>query len=295
MDAISDDGANAITIIAFIGSVFSPYYAAARWLGRGDPHNHCALNVALYNGRRKHWALTERPRGSLMRNSSDLVIGPSKLAWDGQALTISIEEWSAPIPSRIRGTVRVIPRFLTNERFVLDRAGRHSWSPIAPSARIEVEFDSPSLRWEGEGYLDSNRGSEPIEKAFTRWTWMRTHHGPNSLVLYDAEWRGGGGLQIATQIDPAGNRSEIPAPPFFALPSTGWLVGRSARSEVSPPKVVRTLEDTPFYARSLVETTLQGKRTVAMHESLSLDRVAHPVVRCMLPFRMPRRRSRTRQ
>ena len=56
--------------------------------------------------------------------------------------------------------------------------------------------------------------------------------------------------------------------------------------------LVRTLEDTPFYARSLVATTLMGERVVAMHESLSLDRVANPIVRLMLPFRMPRWRSR---
>ena len=47
VDALSDDGRHGLTLIAFIGSVFSPYYAwrAAR---RGDPLDHCALNVALY-------------------------------------------------------------------------------------------------------------------------------------------------------------------------------------------------------------------------------------------------------
>ena len=48
VDALSDDGAHALTIIAFIGSVFSPYYAWARQRGRGDPENHVAVNVALY-------------------------------------------------------------------------------------------------------------------------------------------------------------------------------------------------------------------------------------------------------
>ena len=31
---MSDDGQHGLTIIAFLGSVFSPYYA---WSGRGDP------------------------------------------------------------------------------------------------------------------------------------------------------------------------------------------------------------------------------------------------------------------
>ena len=51
LDALSDDGASGITVIAFIGSVFSPYYALARRRrhGRGgaDPLAHCAINVAF--------------------------------------------------------------------------------------------------------------------------------------------------------------------------------------------------------------------------------------------------------
>mgnify|MGYP001372749352 CR=1 FL=1 len=30
LDAMSDDGEHALTVIVFVGSVFSPYYAAAR-------------------------------------------------------------------------------------------------------------------------------------------------------------------------------------------------------------------------------------------------------------------------
>ena len=40
VDALSDDGLHGITLIGFIGSVFSPYYAWARRRGGGDP---CAL------------------------------------------------------------------------------------------------------------------------------------------------------------------------------------------------------------------------------------------------------------
>ncbi|MEP6836808.1 MAG: carotenoid 1,2-hydratase, partial [Bradyrhizobium sp.] len=48
VDALSDDGQYGITVIAFIGSVFSPYYAFARRKGPADPLNHCAINVAIY-------------------------------------------------------------------------------------------------------------------------------------------------------------------------------------------------------------------------------------------------------
>src|SRR3954447_922122 len=44
LDALSDDGRHGLTVIAFVGSVFSPYYALARRRGAGDPHDHCAAD-----------------------------------------------------------------------------------------------------------------------------------------------------------------------------------------------------------------------------------------------------------
>ena len=85
VDALSDDGAHGLTIIAFIGSVFSPYYALARAAaGAADPLNHCALNVALYGERGKRWAMTERGRAArAARRARVCSIGPSALRWDG--------------------------------------------------------------------------------------------------------------------------------------------------------------------------------------------------------------------
>jgi carotenoid 1,2-hydratase len=53
--------------------------------------------------------------------------------------------------------------------------------------------------------------------------------------------------------------------------------------------VLRSLEDGPFYTRSLVESRWYGRTVVAVHESLDLDRFVRPAVQAMLPFRMPRR------
>ncbi|MEL6246357.1 MAG: carotenoid 1,2-hydratase, partial [Pseudomonadota bacterium] len=76
LDALSDDGSEGLTVIAFIGSVFSPYYAFA---GRRDPRNHCALNVALYRNRHSRWAMTERGRDAIETASHRFEIGPSAL------------------------------------------------------------------------------------------------------------------------------------------------------------------------------------------------------------------------
>ncbi|HTW27289.1 MAG TPA: carotenoid 1,2-hydratase, partial [Acetobacteraceae bacterium] len=59
VDAISDDRCHGLTVIAFIGSVFSPYYAWARRRGAADPHAYCAVNVLLH-GPARRWTMTER-------------------------------------------------------------------------------------------------------------------------------------------------------------------------------------------------------------------------------------------
>ena len=54
------------------------------------------------------------------------------------------------------------------------------------------------------------------------------------------------------------------------------------------PRVRETLEDTPFYSRSMIEGRYEGEWATIIHESLSLDRLRSSLVRAMLPFRMPR-------
>jgi carotenoid 1,2-hydratase len=273
-------------LIAFVGSVFSPYYAAARRRGTTDPENYCALNVALY-GRRERWAMTERGRRAMHRDASTFVIGPSALAWDGNALMIDINEIGAPIPRRIAGRVRVIPQAVTRHEFVLDSFGEHRWRPIAPRARVEVELSHPALRWSGEGYLDSNTGDVPLERSFVRWDWSRAALRDGTAVLYDVTCRDGTTPSLALMFDMHGDVQDIVRPPPVTLPPNGWRVPRATRSD-DAARVIDTLENAPFYARSLIATRLCGEDTIAVHESLSLDRFANRIVQLMLPFRMPR-------
>jgi carotenoid 1,2-hydratase len=290
IDALSDDGQNGITIIAFIGSVFSPYYALARRSGPADPFNHCAINVAVYRKGGRRWAMTERPRGAVSRTADTFTVGPSSLFWDGKSLTIRIDEVAVPIPGRIRGTVRVVPTAITRQTFTLNEEGDHSWWPIAPCARVQVALDRPHVRWQGDGYFDMNRGDAPLEKGFTDWQWARgaTHDG--AVILYEARRCDGTRFDLATTFDPQGRMQAFQPPPAVALKRTGWRIERSVRSE-DITGVVRTLEDAPFYARSVVSAKLLGEPVTLMHESLALDRFRMPVVQAMLPFRMPRARK----
>jgi carotenoid 1,2-hydratase len=54
--------------------------------------------------------------------------------------------------------------------------------------------------------------------------------------------------------------------------------------------VEQTLEDTPFYVRSLLSSGLLGEQVTSVHETLDLPRLVSLPVRLMLPWRMPRRR-----
>lgn len=286
VDALSDDGRHGLTVIAFIGSVFSPYYALARRRGGGDPLDHCAVNVALYGPGRGRWAMTERGRASLQRSESGLRIGPSSLSWDGAALTLDLDEVAAPLPSRIRGRVRLTPSALTNRTFALDAAGRHRWSPIAADARVEVALERPDLRWFGHGYFDSNAGERPLEDDFSIWNWSRAKLKRGSAVLYAVEGR----PPIAIRIDPSGAVEPFEPPAPTTLPRTPlWRIPREGRADPGAPvRILKTLEDSPFYSRSVIDCALLGETATAMHESLCMARFRTPWTQLMLPFRMPR-------
>lgn len=290
---MSADGRHGLTIIGFVGSVFSPYYAGARRRspsGVAEPLSHCAMNVALYGAGRGRWAMTERGRTRVMRDAASICIGPSSMRWEHDALVIEIDEVTAPIPSRIRGIVRVHPETLHHRTFALDEAGRHRWHPIAPCARVEVELSHPSLAWHGRGYLDSNYGQRPLEEDFIRWDWSRAALADGrTAVLYDVLRRDAGPLDLTLCFDPAGGSSTFEAPERLALATTRWRLDRGTRGDLhSAARVARTLESAPFYARSLVDTCLLGEQTRSMHESLSLVRFDTRWCQWMLPFRMPR-------
>lgn len=286
-------------MIAFVGSVFSPYYALAR-RRFGDagaaPEAHCALNVSLYRrpprGLRyqRLWAMTERGSQPLQRSPGRLQIGPSRLEWRGDGdLRIDVDEWTVPWPQRLRGRIHLHlpPHQLPGRRFMLDAAGHHCWQPICPRARVELDFDAPRWRWQGEAYLDANHGDRPLARDFSAWQWSRSAGpGQRSRLLYDVQTIDGGERALVLDFDAGGPFQASPLPPRQALPTTAWGLARSSRA-AQAPELLATLESGPFYSRSLLRDPVEG--TVAVHESLSLRRFDQPWVQAMLPFRMPRR------
>jgi carotenoid 1,2-hydratase len=286
---VSDDGEHAITIIALLGSVFSPYYAGARAIGPADPLEHCAMNVAIYGPRGDLWSLTERGSRRVARGARDLAVGPSSMEWDGTELRIAFDEITAPVPSRLRGRVRVRPLDVTGEVFALDAAGKHAWSPIAPVATAEVDLESPRLRFRGAAYFDANAGDEPLEQAFSSWTWSRSSRAGETAVTYDVLRADGSRGLLAKVFAAGGAARDLGDLQPMPLGRTRWGVDRSIQVDGrTSPRLLRTLEDTPFYARSLASASFGGQASTVVHEALSLDRFKQGWVRFLLPFRMRR-------
>ncbi len=246
------------------------------------------MNVALYGPSRDAWAFTERGGDDVRRYQTALVIGPSSMEWDGSAFTVRFEEKTAPFPGRVAGTVKIHPMALADKHFVLDTKGRHRWGPIAPIARAEVEIRHPeALRWSGMAYVDHNQGDEGLEDGFTSWSWCRATTAKRTVVTYDSIRRDGSRDLIQHAFDANGENQGLEPLVEKSLPRTLWGMARPVRVDRgTTPTLVRTLEDTPFYARSQLSGRFLGEQAHGVHEALSLDRFKSRVVQTMLPYRM---------
>ena len=266
--------------------MFSPYYSRARKNGGGDPENHCALNIALYGGKRR-WAMTERGATHVMRDAKKFSVGPSSMSWEEDDLIIEINERCMPLPFALRGRVRLTPGQCYDAPVAIDAHNKHFWHAVAPHARVTVEFEKPDLSWSGAGYHDMNWGEEPLEQGFKKWTWLRAKTQAGTHVLYDVERRDGSNFSFGSCFKD-GLAIERDVPPAYDLGRGFWGMARTVHSEAKP-RLISTLEDAPFYTRNHVQMTLDHVPCEAFHESLSLDRFVNPIVQMMLPFRMPRR------
>lgn len=291
IDALSDDQQFGLTIIIFVGSVFSPYYKWQRRNGQAVAEDHCAFNVVLFGKGGKRWSMTERGADALSRNADQIEIGPSRAQFTGNGLHLDIDEICVPFPFRVRGTIDVTFDALNDIAFHIDSENHHVWRPIAPCSSIRVSLSSPNQHWQGRAYVDSNWGSEPVEARFKGWQWSRAEHGDKACVYYDTQEKDGRGRSIACAFHRSGALSDLPDASLHMASRTGWQMRRPYRSEAGAHGLIQTVEDTPFYARSLMAQTIHGEKVTAIHESLSVDRFASPIVQAMLPWRMPRRAS----
>jgi len=277
-----------------LGNAFSPHYARARRDAVApDPLAYSTMNVVLHGPRAQRFALTERGRASVTRTSTALSIGPSVMRWEGDALVIDLDEATAlfpkPVPGRIRGRVRVLPKCAPGAAVSLDPAGRHQWFPVAPTARVEVDLHDPDLHFSGSGYHDANAGSRGLEDDFASWQWSRAEVGGESVVLYDTIGRDGAARPLGMHFRRDGSVRPYEADATRALPRSPWGIARSTRCDAgASPTVRETLLDAPFYTRSVLSTRILGREVSAMHEAVDLGRFASKWVQFLVPFKMRR-------
>ena len=293
IDASSDCGRYGLTLIIMLGCVFSPWYRRARKRGATDPLNHAAYNLALYAPDKRWWTMTERDRSAVTREAQRLAIGPSEARWQSGMLQIDIKEITAPWRQPVSGQIRLTPPPLRTQTWQIDAQGAHRWTPMAPRAAIEVVFEQPALKWRGHAYFDGNEGDAPLEQDFRSWEWTRGHDGEDSVIFYDVQWRHGGSRALALRIPTEGAMQALDTPPLQRLRSTPWGIARHAHCDQhQTANVLRTLEDGPFYARSLMKTCINSEPLQVWHESVSLKRFQSRWVQALLPVRLPRVTSR---
>ena len=287
---MSDDDRYSIVIIAFVGNVFSPFYFAERQrLGQADPMDFCAFNIGIYHKKQRVWGFTEWPRSHVRRSARSLAFGPNRLERDDDRVEIEVNETPLSGADRIEGRITVHLEHPASGTFHLDENRKHRWYPIAPSSRITVKLKHPDLRFRGHAYHDANEGDEPLEAAVRRWHWSRHRLGDDTVVFYDGSRIDDSPFSLALRFSAAGATPIDPAPLTPLSATRGWFCPRATRSDKGGKvAIINTMENSPFYARTLLETSLFGHSVRGIHESLSLDRFVTKWMQWMLPFRIRR-------
>jgi carotenoid 1,2-hydratase len=242
--------------------------------------------------------MTERGRASLARDTGRLAIGNSVMQMRDGRLLIDFAEMALPwpgqrlLPKMISGSIEITPDQGCDRVFDLDGHGHHVWSPRMPRATARIMSGAlPGGGWEGRAYHDMNFGDRPIEQDFIGWDWARGSDGPDgdTVILYDSVLRSGGSRRLALRCSGLDDVERFAMPGRQALPRAFWGLrpGIACDEGMRPARKV-SLEDSPFYARALVDTVVDGRQLTMVHETLDCRRLANPLVRMMLPFRMPR-------
>jgi carotenoid 1,2-hydratase len=209
------------------------------------------------------------------------------MRWDGDRLIAEICERTSPLGRPVQGTVTLRPELLSGLALQIDGRGEHRWWPVAPLARVEVDLPEPGVRFVGHGYYDVNAGQVPLEAAFDTWSWSRARSGDTAYLTYDAAELQGTRRSLAFKVSARGEVQDI-APVWSTPIGRTWFgLTPEARLDLGQHcRVVRSLEDGPFYARSLVSMRFDGQPVVAMHESLAAQRLRRGWVRWMVKHRM---------
>ena len=310
-DAVSDDGARALTAIFFIGSVFSPDYAAR--VRRGESpraEEHLGVNLALYErGHKRAWVMSEHGAAALGGvGPAGPRIGDSSIApTAGGGLRVTLREHTAPflvalakLGARVEGTIDLEPLGppLDPVELASDGSLRHRWHVLMRAARVRVRFSRPDFAFEGLGYHDLNAGDGRLERAFASWSWARFHAEQRTTIVYATHERAGAArawVVDARDDEPAAARAatllpegERRAAPWGLTLPRWFAVDDNGRTLRCTP--TRFLESAPFYARyaARLGDGADTTRSTGVGEFLDLDRFDDRGIQFLLRFKTRR-------
>ena len=189
-----------LTIIAFIGSVFSPYYA---WRGRRDRPRIIAPSTSRSTASARALGDDRARARPVLRGLADRFDRPERDALGRRGrLKFDIDEISAPWPRRLRGRVRVEAGGNKPASLQARAEGGHIWRPIAPRARVAVRSSEPEHQVERKrlfrlAILATSRS----EAGFPTLDLVSCAAARRRGVFYDAERRREGPLHLSLEFD----------------------------------------------------------------------------------------------
>jgi carotenoid 1,2-hydratase len=329
-DAVSDDGRYACACIFFIGSVFSPDYAAR--LRRGErvrAEEHLAVNLAVYEcGRPRLWVMSEYGAAALgpCDGGGPRIAKSAITRGSDGTLTITIDDATAPFlvalsgrGRRVLGTLTLTPLgpSLPPVTLTPDATGEqapksasassaasrgetapHVWHALAPRARFRLRLERPHLAFDGIGYHDVNAGPTRLEDAFASWSWARFHDRDRTVVAYAVRDRQARPSGFIAEASDAGTRRVAAALSDGPPRRAGWGLVLPTRFTLTPdggvPRICTPTElwdAAPFYARYAATLDEDGRRLDGMGEHLDLERFSGRGIQFLLRFKT--RRART--
>ena len=282
-------GTRALSVIGFIGSVFSPWYA---WSGRRDPDNHVCINVATY-GPGGRFTMTDRGRSRAAPVAAPLRGRPvlDDMGRGAARDRRRRDRVAADRCRRVRGQIASDPAAITGSELPLTVDGAHVWRPFAPRlgdrgrsggarlAMVRPRLFRCQLRHPRAGDRISPSGPGAASRIAVALPAFTTQHGCDGTEL-------GAGFRFGAD----GQAREIEPPPRTRL-SPVALAGaprNALRCGTRPEAGAEHARRAVLFPLSRADGDRRRSRT-GVHEALDLRRFRSPLLKPMLALRVPRR------
>ncbi|HLR26735.1 MAG TPA: hypothetical protein VK112_12785 [Fodinibius sp.] len=298
-DAISDDGKYSLVVIFYRGNPFSNRYIQAiqEQSGQAVPSKFPAVSISLYEeGEPVYYSFTEfleaqthfddtSPSVRIGRHTAEATIESDRLQY-----RLNLDE---ELPSGDRLKARLCfesdRQPISFEAQCSQSAARHQWNLVQQRARVDGEIrlkvkeeKERTVNFDGTGYHDHNRGSEPLRSAFEDWYWGRLHFDKATLVYYIMNKQKGREYR-AWLLDQYGtiikrfDQAVLDDRGFsiFGLYSAHKLQFSSEPFQIQVQQSQK-VDDGPFYCRFLSEGYLYNSNTGRTQRALGITEYIYP-------------------